>query len=70
MLRLEQLRGETLERFERLDRRLFLLEHRLTRIEQRTIEIVDRLDAMQQALRGVGTGTGRNPVEPEPSRTP
>jgi hypothetical protein len=50
MLRLEQLRGETLERFERLDRRLFLLEQRLSRIEQRAVDVSERLDALLRAL--------------------
>jgi hypothetical protein len=56
MLRLEQLRGETLERFERLDRRLFLLEQRLSRIEQRAVDVSERLDALLRAL-SVETGS-------------
>jgi hypothetical protein len=43
MVRLEQVRSELLERFERVDRRLTQHEQRLARIDQRTIELGERL---------------------------
>ncbi len=52
MIRLEQVRGEVLERLERLDRRLALHEQRLGRIDQRLAEIAERLDALRQEPQG------------------
>ena len=42
MVRIEQVRGELLERFERIDRRVVQIEQRLGRIEQRIGEMHDR----------------------------
>jgi hypothetical protein len=48
MIRLEQVRGEMLERFERVDRRFALNEQRLARIEQRLAELIERIDALRE----------------------
>ena len=50
MLRLEQLRAELLERFERIDRRFAQQEHRLERLNQRTGELAERLEAIRLAV--------------------
>jgi hypothetical protein len=50
MIRLEQVRGEMLERFERVDRRFAQNEQRLGRIEQRLGELSDRLDALRAEI--------------------
>ena len=52
MLRLEQVRGEMLERFERFDRRFAQNEQRLGRIDQRLAEIGEQLEALRQEIRG------------------
>ena len=51
MIRLEQVRSELLERFERVDRRIAQQEQRLSRIEQRTADLSDRIEVMIAALR-------------------
>ena len=50
MLRLEQVRAEILERFERVDRRLAQQEQRLERIHQRAADAVDRVEALSDEL--------------------
>ena len=50
MLRLEQVRAEILERFERVDRRLAQQEQRLERIQQRTADAADRVEALGDEL--------------------
>ncbi len=50
MIRLEQVRGEMLERFERVDRRFAQNEQRLGRIEQRLAELGDRIEALRAEL--------------------
>jgi recombinational DNA repair ATPase RecF len=50
MIRLEQVRGEMLERFERVDRRFAQNEQRLSRIDQRLGELTERIDALRQEL--------------------
>jgi uncharacterized coiled-coil protein SlyX len=50
MIRLEQVRGEMLERFERVDRRFAQNEQRLGRIEQRLAEVGDRIEALRAQL--------------------
>jgi len=50
MIRLEQVRGEMLERFERVDRRFAQNEQRLGRIEQRLAELSDKLDALRAEM--------------------
>jgi hypothetical protein len=52
MIRLEQVRGEMLERFERVDRRFAQNEQRLARIDQRLAELADRIDALRDELSG------------------
>jgi hypothetical protein len=49
MIRLEQVRGEMLERFERVDRRFAQNEQRLARIEQRLAELIERLETIRSA---------------------
>lgn len=49
MIRLEQVRGEMLERFERVDRRFSQNEQRLARIEQRLSELVERLETRRES---------------------
>jgi hypothetical protein len=51
MIRLEQVRSEVLERFERVDRRFAASDQRLARIDQRTQELNDRLEVVLAALR-------------------
>jgi hypothetical protein len=50
MIRLEQVRGEMLERFERVDRRFAQNEQRLGRIDQRLNEITDRVEVLRLEL--------------------
>ncbi len=50
MIRLEQVRGEMLERFERVDRRFAQNEQRLGRMEQRLAELGDRIEALRAEL--------------------
>ena len=50
MVRIEQFRGELLERLERVDRRLAQNEQRVGRIDQRLNEIADRMDALRLEL--------------------
>ena len=50
MIRLEQVRGEMLERFERVDRRFAQNEQRLGRIEQRLADLGDRIEALRSEL--------------------
>ena len=50
MIRLEQVRGEMLERFERIDRRFAQNEQRLGRIDQRLSEIGDQIEWLRKLL--------------------
>jgi chromosome segregation ATPase len=50
MIRLEQVRGEMLERFERVDRRFAQNEQRLGRMEQRLADLTDRIEALRAEL--------------------
>ena len=50
MIRLEQVRGEMFERFERVDRRFAQNEQRAGRIEQRLVELTERIEALREAL--------------------
>jgi recombinational DNA repair ATPase RecF len=50
MIRMEQVRGEMLERFERVDRRFAQNEQRLGRMEQRLAEMADRIEALRTEL--------------------
>ncbi len=50
MIRLEQVRSEMLDRFERIDRRFAQNEQRLARIDQRAAELTDRLETLLRAL--------------------
>ena len=50
MLRIEQLRSEMIDRFERVDRRLAQQDQRLGRIDQRSAETADRLEAVRLEL--------------------
>jgi chromosome segregation ATPase len=50
MIRLEQIRSEVLERFERVDRRFAASDQRLARIDQRTQELNDRIEILLAAL--------------------
>jgi hypothetical protein len=51
MIRLEQVRGEMLERFERVDRRFAQAEQRLGRIDAKLAELADHIDALRAELR-------------------
>lgn len=50
MIRLEQVRGEMLERFERVDRRFAQSEQRMSRVEQRLAELVERIEGLGAQL--------------------
>jgi hypothetical protein len=50
MIRLEQVRGEMLERFERVDRRFAQNEQRFGRMEQRLAELTDQIEALRSEL--------------------
>lgn len=52
MIRLEQVRGEMLERFERVDRRFAQNEQRVGRVDQRLAELTDQIAALRQELIG------------------
>jgi hypothetical protein len=52
MVRLEQVRGEMLERFERIDRRFAQYEQRLARIDQRLADLGDQLECLRRMLDG------------------
>jgi hypothetical protein len=51
MLKLEQVRAEMIDRFERVDRRFAQQEQRLERIQQRLGEIAEKMDTLQEAVR-------------------
>ena len=51
MIRLEQVRSEVLERFERVDRRFAANDQRLARIDQRTQDLSDRIELLLASLR-------------------
>jgi len=51
MIRLEQVRSEVLERFERVDRRFAANDQKLARIDQRTQELSDRIELLLASLR-------------------
>jgi hypothetical protein len=50
MIRLEQVRGEMLERFERVDRRFAQNEQRLGRIDQRLAELGEQIEWLRKLL--------------------
>jgi hypothetical protein len=50
MIKLEQVRSEVLERFERVDRRFAANDQRLARIDQRTQELTEHIEALLEAL--------------------
>jgi hypothetical protein len=50
MIRIEQVRGEMLERFERIDRRFAQNEQRFGRMEQRLTELSDSIEALRVEL--------------------
>jgi hypothetical protein len=50
MVRLEQVRAEIIERFERVDRRFVQQEQRLERLNQRIGELADRIDELRSAI--------------------
>jgi len=50
MIRLEQVRGEMLERFERVDRRFAQNEQRMSRLEQRLADLGDRIEVLGAQL--------------------
>ena len=50
MIRIEQVRGEMLERFERVDRRFAQNELRLGRIEQRLADLAEGIEALRGEL--------------------
>jgi hypothetical protein len=78
MIRLEQVRGEMFERFERVDRRFAQNEQRAGRVEQRLVELTERIEALRQALAaqlGLPENAALNGGEnadraPEPVETP
>lgn len=59
MIRLEQVRSEMLDRFERVDRRFAQNEQRLARIDQRAAELTERLEAVLRTLELL-TGLGKD----------
>ena len=63
MLRLEQVRGEMLERFERVDRRFAQNEQRLGRIDQRLAEIGQLLDGLREEIRAQRELRDRSPLD-------
>jgi hypothetical protein len=67
MIRLEQVRSEVLERFERVDRRFAASDQRLARIDQRTQELNDRLEVVIAALREAAPRLSREVTEEEPA---
>ena len=50
MIRMEQVRGEMLERFERVDRRFAQNEQRIRRMEQRLADLGDRIEALRAEM--------------------
>jgi hypothetical protein len=50
MIRLEQVRGEMLERFERVDRRFAHNEQRVSRVDQRLADLTALIEALRQEL--------------------
>ncbi len=50
MIRMEQVRGEMLERFERVDRRFAQNEQRLGRMDQRLADVADQIEALRAEL--------------------
>lgn len=50
MLKLEQVRAEMLDRFERVDRRFAQQEQRLERILQRVVEATEKVDALNSLV--------------------
>ena len=50
MIRLEQVRGEMLERFERVDRRFAQNEQRVGRMDQRLADVADQIEALRAEL--------------------
>ncbi len=50
MIRMEQVRGEMLERFERVDRRFAQNEQRLGRMDQRLADLTDQIEALRAEL--------------------
>ena len=50
MMKLEQVRAEMIERFERLDRRLAQQEQRFERLNQRVIDVAERIDDLRAAI--------------------
>ena len=76
MIRLEQVRGEMLERFERVDRRFSQNEQRLARIEQRLAELIARFETLLDAPAAqpefppwaTGVALAGNPSGDEPER--
>jgi len=50
MIRMEQVRGEMLERFERVDRRFAQNEQRLGRVDQRLTDLTDQIEALRAEL--------------------
>ena len=72
MIRLEQIRSEMLDRFERVDRRFAQHEQRLARIDQRTTELGERLEAVfaavLQHLERLSVPTETGPAEGPPSQ--
>jgi hypothetical protein len=70
MLRLEQVRAEILERFERVDRRLAQQEQRLERIHQRAVDAVDRIEALSDGLLAWIDGSAATNAPRPPSERP
>jgi hypothetical protein len=66
MIRLEQVRSEVLERFERVDRRFAASDQRLARIDQRTQELSDRIELLLETL---GDGPTRTKPSQQDGRT-
>ena len=74
MLRLEQVRAEILERFERVDRRLAQQEQRLERIHQRAADAADRVEALSDELfariEALAATSAPRPSSARPDATP
>jgi chromosome segregation ATPase len=50
MIRLEQVRGELLERLERVDRRVASSDQRLARVEQQLADVSDQVEQLHTEL--------------------
>ncbi len=50
MIRLEQVRGEFLERLERIDRRVASSDQRLGRVEQQLADLSDQIELLHTEL--------------------